>query len=45
MGDEVVSHGFHPEHPERLAAYPAEAVERPSRALDGTNTMINLCQQ
>jgi hemoglobin len=38
MGDEVVSHafshGFHPEHSERLAAYWAEALGGPTRYSD-----------
>jgi hemoglobin len=46
MADEVVghafSHGFHPQHTERLAAYWAEALGGPSRFsdLDGDETSV-----
>ncbi len=35
MADEIVSHGFHPQHSERLAAYWAEALGGPA-AYSGT---------
>jgi hemoglobin len=34
MADEVVSHGFHPDHSQRLAAYWAEALGGPSTYSD-----------
>src|SRR6266511_3649678 len=34
MADEIVSHGFHPQHTERLAAYWAEALGGPTTYSD-----------
>jgi hemoglobin len=34
MPDEVVSHGFHPEHSQRLAAYWAESLGDPTTYSD-----------
>ena len=42
LADEVVSHGFHPQHTERLAAYWAEALGGPAAfsALRGDETRV-----